>query len=405
MTTGRQVPSEDGRTKNHYSGEEQKTMHFKRFIIVAAVLSIIPSMALAADAIKIGFHAPLTSWAAADGLSALRGAELAVKYINGNGGINGRDIKMIHYDDRVEAKESVLIARKLIEKDRVVGVVSGSYSTPTRAAAPIYNRNRIPYISTIGTHPEIPKNRQYVFQVAVMSPIHGRVGAKAAAEVLKAKTAVLLTMDNDFGRAVISGFKDMAPGFGITILKEFTYPLGEKDFRSILSNVKQFNPDVIRASGYYEEATRFCQQARELGITATIIGDEGYDSPKFFELGGEATEGVVITTNLDRGSERAMTKWFLQEYERTYKTPADMVCASAFDGMMVMAHAIKKAGTDADKIAAAISKIKNFEDAATGPLKSFDGQGRVSRPIPVQIAKNRSWQRLYVSDDPALITP
>lgn len=380
-------------------------MKFNQFVIALVGFLCLSSMALASENVKIGFHASLTGWAAADGLSALRGAELSVKRINESGGINGKQIQLIHYDDRVEAKESVIVARKLIEKDQVVGVVSGSYSTPTRAAAPIYNQNRIPYISTIGTHPDIPINREYVFQVAVVSPIHGRVGAQAAATVLKAKTAVLLTMDNDFGRAVISGFKEMAPEFGITILKEYIYPLGEKDFRSILNNVKNDNPDVIRASGYYEEAARFCQQAVELGIKATIIGDEGYDSPKFFELTGAATEGVVITTNLDRGSDRAITKWFLEEYEKSYNSPADMVAASAFDGINVMAHAIEKGGNDPDKIAAAISQIKNFENAATGPLYGFDEQGRVSRPIPVQVVKNGAWKQLYVCDDAKLITP
>jgi len=116
-----------------------------------------------------------------------------------------------------------------------------------------------------------------------------------AAEKLKAKTACLLIMDNDFGRAVTDGFRKMAPSLGIKILKEYIYPLGEKDFRSLVSNIKQDNPDVLWASGYYEEAAQICKQAKELGLKATIIGQEGYDSPKLFELGGEATNGVVIT--------------------------------------------------------------------------------------------------------------
>jgi len=101
-----------------------------------------------------------------------------VKFVNAEGGINGKKVALIHYDDRVEAKEAVIVARKLIESDKVVGVVSGSYSTPTRAAAPIFNQNKMPYISTIGTHPEIPIDRKYVVQVAVMSEIHEGSGRK-----------------------------------------------------------------------------------------------------------------------------------------------------------------------------------------------------------------------------------
>jgi branched-chain amino acid transport system substrate-binding protein len=381
-------------------------MKFRHLVIVAAAfLLIVPTMVPAADEIKIGFHSPTTGWAAADGLSALRGAQLAVEYINGKGGINGKKIELVYYDDRVEAKESVIVARKLIEKDGVVGVVSGSYSTPTRAAAPIYNQAKIPYISTIGTHPEIPIGRPYVFQLAVMSPIHGRVGAKASVDILKAKTAVTLIMDNDFGRAVVSGFQELAPKLGIKILNEYVYPLGEKDFRSILSNVKKDNPDIIRASGYYEEAARFLKQAREMGIKATFVGDEGYDSPKFFELGGDAVEGVVITTNLDRGSNRPMTQWFLNEYPKKFTDQADMVAASAFDGILVLSHAIGQGGTDPDRIGAAISQIKNFESSVTGPFLFFDKERTVCRPIPVQIVKDKAWKPLWLCTDLNLITP
>ena len=373
------------------------------FLMAALVLMAVP--ALGGADVKIGFQAPLTGWAAADGQSALRGAQLAVSLLNEDGGINGEPIKLIYYDDRIEAKESVLVARKLIESDRVVGVVSGSYSTPTRAAAPIYDRSGIPYISTIGTHPEIPLNRKYVFQTAVVSQIHGRVGAKVAAENLHAKTAVLLIMDNDFGIALTDGFREKAPAFGIKILKEYNFPLGEKDFRSLLGRIKEDNPDVLWATGYYEEAAQIVKQAKEMGIKATIIGQEGYDSPKFFELAGDATNGVVITTNLDRDSDLPMAVRFFKTYNEKYHVAADMVAASAFDGIMVLAHAIKQAGTRPDKIAAAISGIKNFKDAITGPLLSFNDQGVVSRYIAVQIVKNQAFTRLTVCSDPALITP
>ncbi len=378
-----------------------------RKISIALCLAVVLCLPVLGhtDEVKIGFHAPLTGWAAADGQSALRGAQLAVEFINADGGINGKKIKFVYYDDRIEAKESVIVARKLIESDRVVGVVSGSYSTPTRAAAPIYDRARVPYISTIGTHPEIPVNRKYVIQLAVMSPIHGKVGAKMAAENLNAKTAVLLVMDNDFGQAVTDGFRITAPQVGIHILKEYNYPLGEKDFRSVLSNVKNDNPDVLWASGYYEEAAQIAKQAKELGLKATIIGQEGYDSPKFFELGGDATNGVVITTNLDRGSDRPMTQRFLKEYLKHYNVAADMVAASAFDGMMVMASAIKTAGTDPDKIVDTIKAMKDFQDVATGPLLSFNEQRVVTRCIPVQIVKDQAFTTLTVCKDPKLITP
>jgi branched-chain amino acid transport system substrate-binding protein len=377
----------------------------KRWVIMlCAIFLLVPVLVFGAE-IKLGYHVPLTGWAAADGQSSLRGAQLAVKFINAAGGINGNKINLIYYDDRVEAKEAVTVARKLIESDKVVAVVSGSYSTPTRAAAPIFNQAKVPYISTIGTHPEIPIDRKYVVQVAVMSEIHGKAGAKMAQEKLKAKTACLLIMDNDFGMAVTDGFRKMAPTFGIKILKEYKYPLGEKDYRSLLSNIKQDNPDVLWASGYYEEAAQICRQAKELGIKATIIGQEGYDSPKLSELGGDAVNGVIITTSLDRGSTRAATKKFLTEYLKDYKVAGDQVAAQGFDGVFTMAAGLRKGGNDPDKIVAAITELKNFEDAATGPIMYFD-QNRVAiRPIVAQIVKNLAFTSFFITTDKTLITP
>ncbi len=377
----------------------------KSLFCLAVALILVTAPRFVGAEVKIGFQAPLTGWAAADGQSALRGAQLAVAFLNEDGGINGEEIKLVYYDDRVEAKESVLVARKLIESDGVTGVVSGSYSTPTRAAAPIYDRSGIPYISTIGTHPEIPLDRKYVFQTAVVSQIHGRVGAKVASENLNAKTAVMLNMDNDFGLALSEGFREKSPEFGIKILNEHNYPLGEKDFRSLLGRIKEDSPDVLWATGYYEEAAQIVKQAKEMGVQAIIIGQEGYDSPKFFELAGAATDGVVITTNLDRDSKSPVAVRFFDAYMKKHNVAADMVAASAFDGIMVLAHAIKVAGTQADKIVEAIFAIKDFESAVTGPLLSFDKQGVVSRPIAVQIVKDQAFKRLTVCSDPALIAP
>jgi branched-chain amino acid transport system substrate-binding protein len=188
-------------------------------------------------------------------------------------------------------------------------------------------------------------------------------------------------------------------------LKEYKYPLGEKDFRSLLSNIKQDNPDVLWASGYYEEAAQICRQAKELGVKATIIGQEGYDSPKLFELGGDAVNGVVITTSLDRDSTRAATKKFLAEYLKDYKIAGDQVAAQGFDGVITMATGLRKGGNDPDKIVAAITELKNFEDAATGPIMYFAENRVAIRPIVAQMVKNLAFRSFFITNDKALITP
>ena len=120
-------------------------VHGRFALVVLAVLALGPTSALAQETIKIGFFAPLTGSRAADGASAKQSVELAVKEMNAAGGIKGKKMELIVYDDRLNPQEAVAIANKLIEKDQVVGVVSGSYSGPTRVTAPIFAKAGRPH--------------------------------------------------------------------------------------------------------------------------------------------------------------------------------------------------------------------------------------------------------------------
>jgi branched-chain amino acid transport system substrate-binding protein len=105
--------------------------------------------------ISIGFFAPITGPAAADGASAKHAVELGLKEVNDAGGIKGRKVNLIIYDDRLNPQEAVAIANKLIEKDKVIGVVSGSYSGPTRVTAPIFQKAGIPMVAGYAVHPDV----------------------------------------------------------------------------------------------------------------------------------------------------------------------------------------------------------------------------------------------------------
>ena len=107
-------------------------------LALLVILGLSPTPARAQETLKIGFFAPLTGFAAADGASARHSAEIAVEELNAAGGIKGKKVELVVYDDRHDSKEAVAVANKLVEKDGVTGVVSGSYSMPTRVTAPIF---------------------------------------------------------------------------------------------------------------------------------------------------------------------------------------------------------------------------------------------------------------------------
>ena len=362
--------------------------------------------ATSSETIKIGIFSPTTGFAAADGTSALQAAQLAVKMINDNGGVLGKKLELIHYDDAAKPDQAASIARKLIEQDKVVAGISGSYSGATRAAAPVFQEAGIPMISAYAIHPDITKTGDKIFRVGTLASVEGRVGAELVGNVIKGKKVAILTIDNDFGAALTEGFKSHATDLGLEIVLEEKYPLGETEFRPIIGKIKEVNPDVVYATAYYNEAANFVSQAKDEGLEATIVGQEGYDSPKFIELAGPAAEGVIITTDLNRDSERPMTKKFLEEYKKAYKEDADMVGASAFDAVQLIAYAIKTAGsTDPDAMVKALMELKDFEDVATGPFYRYTPEREVVRPIGAQIVKDGAFHFYHEFTDPDLITP
>ncbi len=380
-------------------------MRFKTGLVAVLIFLFLSGVSFAGGVIKIGFFAPLTGFAAADGASAKHGAMLAVEKINSNGGILGKKIKLIVYDDAVSSQQAVAIARKLIQEDRVVGVVSGSYSTPTRAAAPIYQRFRIPLVVAYATHPYITKAGDYIFRVGFLASVEGRAGGYVATKMLHAKRIAVLTMDNDFGKALSKGFINEAKKEGAKIVANLSFALGEKDMTPFLTKIKALNPDLIYCTGYYSEGALTVKQAKALGIKAQLLGQEGFDSPMFLKIAGKAANGTIITTDLNRDSKRPIVKWFISTYRKQFKMEPDMVGASSFDAVYVLAEAIKEAGsTNPAKIRDALAHIKDF-NGVTGKIKGFTKRGEVIKPVILQKVVNGRFTYFGIVDKPDIITP
>jgi branched-chain amino acid transport system substrate-binding protein len=381
----------------------------KRIAILVLALFLLPLAAgqvMAAETIKIGLLAPLTGFAAADGLSVANSVKLAVDQVNERGGLLGKQVELIIEDDAAQAKEAVALARKLVQKDGVVAVVGGSYSMPSRAVAPLFQQFKIPFVAGYAVHPDVTTAGDYCFRNGFLGTVEGRGAGVVAVDMLEAKTVGLLTMDNDFGRTLAEGFKDYVTSKGAKIVYEQIYPLSEKDYSSYLTSINEANPDVVLASGYYGQAAAIVKQAYEMGLESQILGEEGYDSPKFIELAGEeAAEGTIIVTNLDRDDPREVVQEFITQYRDRYDMEPDMVGASNYDAFMIIANAMEKAGTtDSEAVRDAIAATKDF-DGVTGVITGFTDIGEVIKPVQVQIVKDGAFHHYGIVDDPEIINP
>ena len=372
------------------------------------IISLIPALFMFfgiawADTIKIGFNVPLTGFAAADGESALNGAKLAVNQANASGGINGKQIELVVYDDQASPKEAVPIANRLIEKDGVKVAVSGSYSGSTRAAAGVFQAAGIPYISAYAIHPGITRAGKYVFRTSFMGEVQGRAGALLIGQTMQLKRVVVITLKNDFGKSLAAGFKAEAANFGIEIINEYEYSIRDRQFGPIVAKVRADKPDAIYASGYFFTAGPLVNQLRSGGVTVPIIGQEGYDSEQFIKIAGAASEGVIITTSLDRDSNSPETRSFITEYEKLTGNKVDMVAASGHTALKVVIAALRTAGTSNPKaIRNAIAQTQLT--ASTGHI-SFNTLGEVRKNVQVQIVRNGGWHYHSEIRDQTLLAP
>ena len=374
-----------------------------KYLLLSVLFPVFFLGLVQADSVKIGFNVPLTGFAAADGKSALNGAKLAVKQANQAGGINGKMIELVVYDDQASPKQAVPISNKLIEKDKVVAAISGSYSGATRAAAGVFQSAEIPYISAYAVHPEITKAGNYVFRTSFMGEVQGRAGAKLIGATLQRKRVVLITLKNDFGKSLAAGFKEAAGQFNLQIVNEYEYSIKDRQFGPIVAKVKADAPEAIYATGYFFTAGPLVSQLRAAGITVPVIGQEGYDSEQFIKIAGKASEGTIITTSLDRDSNSSETRSFISEFEAMAGHKVDMVAASGHTAMKVLVAAMKKAGTTSPSaIRNAIAQTNLV--ASTGSI-SFNDLGEVQKNVQVQVVRDGDFHYHSEIRDQVLLAP
>lgn len=357
------------------------------------------------DVIKLGFFAPITGPAAADGESALNSAKLAVEVINDKGGINGKMVELVDYDDHLDSKQSVSIAQKLTTRDNVVAVVSGSYSGTTRPVAAIYQNAKVPMISAYAIHPDIPRAGDYIFQQSFPGPVQGRVGGYMAVDDLGAQKIAILYVDNDFGSTLNDNFQAYVEEKGAEVVYVDSFGIGEREFNPVLTKINGLNPDLIYVVAYAGEGAAIMRQAADVGIEAKILGTEGMDSTtQFLQVAGEAAEGLIITTNLNRDSDEEQVIEYINRYTEKYGFAPDMVGASTYDAFMLLAHVIGEVGTNPEEIKDAMYEVENYM-TNTGLLYRYTEVGEAIKPVQVQIVENGEFKFYDQITDMDLIAP
>ncbi len=353
----------------------------RRMVLLGTLLSFACGGEKAPDAqgIKIGFYGALTGPTATFALSGKNGTQLAVEQINASGGVLGKPLVLLAEDDRGEASEAASAVSKLITRDHVVGLIGEQASSRTLAAAPIAQSYGIPMISPTSTNVEVTKKGDYIFRACFIDPYQGRVLAAFARDNLEARTAaILVDVRSDYSVGLAEAFRKEFEFRGGRILEELKYSEGDSDFSAQLTAIRPLKPDVIVVPGYYTDAGLIARQAKSLGVTATLLGADGWDSPKLVEIGGEAVEGAYFSNHYSVDDPAPAVRAFVEAYEARYGAEPDSIAASSYDATRLLADAITRAGsTEGRRIRDALASTRDFAgvtgaitmDADRNPIK------------------------------------
>ena len=345
----------------------------RRFLLSlfgAAALGLAGCQKTSTDEIAVGEFASLTGKEATFGISSHEGTVLAVEELNAAGGVLGKKFKLLTEDNQSKAGESANAVNKLVAKDGVVAVLGEVASSRSLEAAPICQSNKIPLISPSSTNPKVTETGDFIFRVCFIDPFQGTVMANFAKKTLKAqKVAVFTDVKSDYSKGLAKFFKEAYTKAGGQIASELDYNGGDKDFKGQLTAIKSSAPDGIFVPGYYTDAALICIQAKEVGLNVPIFGGDGWESEKLTEIGQDAVEGTYFSTHYtpDAGGDKG--KIFVEAYKKRYngKLP-DAMAALGYDSAMILADAIKRAGsTEGQKIRDALAATKDY-DAVTGKI-------------------------------------
>ncbi len=340
--------------------------------------------------IKVGFFGALTGPTATFAISGKNGATLAVAELNAAGGVLGKPIVLLAEDDRGEAAEAASSVSKLITRDHVVALIGENASSRTLAAAPIAQSYKVPMISPSSTNVEVTKKGDYVFRVCFIDPYQGRALATFARRDLKAKTAaILVDARSDYSVGLAEAFRASFESAGGRIVSELKYTEGDSDFSAQLTAIRPMQPDVLVVPGYYTDAGLIARQARSLGLTATLLGADGWDSPKLVEIGGEAMEGSYLSNHYSVDDPSPAVRRFVEAYKARYGSEPDSIAALSYDAARLLADAIERAGsTEGRRVRDALASTKDFA-GVTGTITMDADRNPVKPAVILKVEKGR----------------
>lgn len=359
-------------------------MNFKKFMKAGVALTLAASMAACSsntatttttgetttttggeETFKIGLHFELTGAVADYGNTESKAAKLAIKLANEEAGYE--KFTYVEYDNKSDQTEAVTIASQLVS-DGVVGVVGPATSGASAATYPILNAANILIVSPSATQNNItnvdPSNPdsevyQYAFRTTFEDSYQGAAMAQFAKDNLNATKVVIYgDNSNDYSKGLVEAFNAQFTKLGGEVVSTEYFISGDTDFSSVLTNIKSMDFDALYIAGYYQEAGLIIKQARELGIEATILGGDGFDSETLVSLATATNlNNVYYTTAYTTVDASDKLSAFIEAFKAEYNEEPGMFAALAFDATNLLIENINAVGGDTATLRDAVEAV------------------------------------------------
>lgn len=362
----------------------------KRFLSLASSLLVVLAITSCTkkandNEILLGSYSSNTGATGSFGILQKQGIEMAVEEINAKGGINGKKIHLINYDNKSENDETLAVVNRLVSQDNVLAIIGETTSGKSKIGAQIAQANKVVMLSPSATNPDVTKVGNYIFRACFIDPFQGKVMAKFMTENLKfKKAAILRDVKSDYSVGLSDVFTEELKKMGGEIVADVSYQEGDIDFKSQLTAIKAKKPDAIFVPGYYNEVALLAKQLKELGMNQILLGGDGWSSPKLYEIAKEAMNGHYFSNHYTTESTDPKTVEFVKSYKAKHNEDPDVMAALGYDAVYLLAEAIKNAKeVNRETIREELSKVKDFA-GVTGKMSMDENRNAVKSAVVVK---------------------
>jgi branched-chain amino acid transport system substrate-binding protein len=300
----------------------------------------------AADTIKVGIVLPLTGTLAKFGEIEKNSFDLALEEINASGGINGEKLELVIEDNAGRPEVGRSVVKKLITKDKVVMIGGGSSSSVTYAMAGVCQQNKMPFLVNTGSADKITSSGwDYIFRLNPPVSHYADAITTLLAEKVKPKTVAIVYENSLFGTKGLKSFEKICKKAGYKVVLKEGYEHGKINFKSMLIQIKQLNPDIVYMVSYIMDASLFMKQAKELRLTPKMFigGTGGFTMPEFVRNAGIASENVISATLWHQVIPFPGAMNYYIKFVRKYNKLTVHHGAEAYSACYVIADVLKRA--------------------------------------------------------------